>query len=349
MDRLSHYNYTLPPELIAQEALCERDTARLFVYDTKTDTVTYTSVAQLDQYLPKESVVVCNNTKVIPARVTLFKETGGKVELLFLMNEYEVGKDIPCIADRKLSKGQILVCGDMKFKVATQVEARFYLTPEFPHDKLYQFLEKNGTTPLPPYIKGNTQSENDLRERYQAVFAQHAGSVAAPTASLHLTPQVFERFKTRNIKRVEVTLHVGLGTFAPITEENFLKRELHTEPLEVSQDTLVALNLAKRESRSVVAIGTTALRVLESQSERILKLDGNPVRGTTSIFIYPPYEFKITDALFTNFHVPQSSLMCLVDAFLQHKGAQRSLTELYELAIQERFRFYSFGDAMLII
>jgi S-adenosylmethionine:tRNA ribosyltransferase-isomerase len=349
MDRLRQYSYTLPQELIAQEALSKRDDARLFVYDTKTDRVTYTTVAHLDEYLPAGSVVVCNNTKVIPARVTLFKETGGKVELLFLMNEYEVGKDIPCISDRRLEVGQVLAREGYIFRVTKQVEARFYLSPEFSHTDIQVFLETFGTTPLPPYIKGNTQSEDILRERYQTVFAEHAGSVAAPTASLHLTPEVFKRCAEKSIERVEVTLHVGLGTFAPISEENFLRRELHTEPLEIRPEAISVISRAKRDGRAVVAIGTTTTRVLESQAQSIVQAEGSLVRGATSIFIYPPYEFKVVDALFTNFHVPESSLMCLVDAFLGHKGAQRGLLELYELAIQEKFRFYSFGDAILIL
>ncbi len=371
------YNYTLPEELVGTKPAEPRDSARLFVYDTGSDKVSFDIFANLDKYLPKKSLLVLNDTKVVPARVTLYKETGGKVIALFLMNEYRGGDSVRVLLDRGTSIGAMLCfgtpphlstavdrCGgkeepSRRLQVVGQEENVFILKPEFAVELLPRLLEQYGAMPLPPYLKGVTLSETELRSRYQTVFASRPASVAAPTASLHFTPRVFEKLEGRGIETAYVTLHVGLGTFAPLTSENLKTGTLHFERYEVPEESARKIQQAKNEKRNIVAVGTTAVRTLESSAFKILaNLDGRrdllkgdkeDISDETNLFIKPPYEFKLVDSLITNFHIPKSSLMMLVDAFLQHKKAKRSILDLYKIAIAEKFRFFSFGDAMLIL
>jgi S-adenosylmethionine:tRNA ribosyltransferase-isomerase len=192
--------------------------------------------------------------------------------------------------------------------------------------------------------------ESQLRDRYQTIYADEKKSVAAPTASLHFTERVFERIAERNIERTEVTLHVGMGTFADVSEENIKQRRLHTEPLAISLSTILKLREAKKTNQNIIAVGTTAIRTLESQADLILdKTLNDNIITNTDMFIMPGFDFKLTDSLITNFHVPKSSLMALVQAFLDHKKAKRDLISLYKIAIENEFKFYSFGDSMLIL
>lgn len=345
-----NYDYTLPKELIASAPSKPRDRARLFVYDTESDKISFTRFAEISNFLPAQSLLVLNETKVVPARVKLQKESGGFVEILFLVNERIEEGIVPCVADRKLVVGKFLSFPNgMTVTVKKQEGPKFFLKPDFPFEELQNLLRNYGTTPIPKYIKNTSLSEEELRERYQTVFAKYPASAAAPTASLHFTQRVFESLSQHEIEYAPVTLHVGLGTFAPVRKENISERRLHSEWFEIPEKTSKTIRFAKQEGRRVVAVGTTVVRTLESSAEKILEEAGRDIRNNTDLFIFPPFEFKVTDALITNFHVPRSSLMMLVDAFLEHKNARKRIVELYEIAIKERFRFFSFGDAMLIV
>lgn len=348
---LTAYAYDLPEALIASTPLEERDSSRLFVYDTLADTVTLDSFCSLPDMLPANSLLVFNDTKVIPARLDLRKETGGRVECLLLMNELrEADEAVRALADRKLVIGQKVFCGPAhSFTVSGQDENVFLLTPDFPMRDLPELLDRFGHTPVPKYLGRPGLSESQLRERYQTVWAKNPASIAAPTASLHFTQRLRKELEDKGIDSATLSLHVGLGTFAPVTEENLRDKRLHRERYFIPAETSRKIMEARGSGRRVVAVGTTATRALESAADMLLSSGGEgDVLGETSLFIMPPFRFRLTDAMITNFHLPQSSLMCLVDAFLKQKAARRTLLDLYSIAVCEKFRFYSFGDAMLI-
>lgn len=336
---LQKYNYELPKELIATQPIEPRDAARVLVYDTATDMVTIDIFKNIVKHIEPRSTLVMNTTKVVPARVIMHKPTGGKIEVLFLVNEQTNDDTIKAIVDRKLEAGVIVSVGSYSFDVIRQDEQFFFLKPQFDVSKLEEFFETHGTTPTPKYLGQQTLPEQQLRERYQSLMAQTPASVAAPTASLHFTDEVFESLQNSNISITPVTLHVGMGTFAPLSETMITEGKLHTEWYEIPNETIHNLNTAKGP---VIAVGTTVVRTLESYGQT------NQPSGATHIFIKPPFDFKNIDQLITNFHVPQSSLMCLVDAFLQYKGAKKSILDLYQIAIENKMRFFSFGDAMYI-
>lgn len=362
---LDEYDYVLPPGLIANSPVSPRDSARLFIYDTATNEVTFDTFRNIGKHLPHPSLLVFNDTKVIPARLWLKKETlpappgssrragGGKIEVLLMLNEYQPGDAlVKGVVDRKLLPGAKLFfqSGDHLF-VERQEEQFFFFKPNVSIAKLRALIEREGTTPIPPYIKESELSEKALREKYQSVLAKHPSSIAAPTASLHFTKSLVEKLVKGGVKHTEVTLHVGAGTFAPINEQNLAKKKLFTEYYEIGKNAAKHISSAKENGVPVIPVGTTAMRTLESvavQGETLNSYEVRPCSGKTDIFIFPPYKFKIADALITNFHVPRSSLMLLVDAFLESKMARRRILDLYDIAIKEKFRFYSFGDGMLI-
>jgi S-adenosylmethionine:tRNA ribosyltransferase-isomerase len=369
---LEQYNYYLPPELIRKQGVEPRDSARLFVYDTKQDAITHATFLELAHFLPTRALMVLNNTKVVPARLHLKKETGGKIEVFVLANEIHplptsplagggATGEIPVLVDRKCLPGWKLYFPNGEyFEVVRQEENIFYVKlfshlssdplPTSPlaggEDSLARLLEKYGETPIPHYLEESEKNETALRKRYQTIFAQAGASVAAPTASLHFTERVFESLNKKEIERTEVTLNVGLGTFAPLKEEHFESGKLHSETVTVSEEAAEKINRVKQEGSPVVAVGTTAIRTLETA---VQDHEVKAFAGTTDIFIYPPYRFRVADILLTNFHLPKSSLMLLVDAFLEHKGAKRRILDLYQEAIREGYAFYSFGDSMLML
>lgn len=347
MSTLDQYDFSLPPELIAKEPAHPRDHARLFVYDTATDTVVCDTFTNLGAHLPEKSLLVMNDTKVVPARLWLKKPTGGKIEVVLMMNEYRPGDmTIKGIVDRKIDVGTILSfqSGDT-LTVEAQEEQFFFFRPNVSIAMLFGLLQSEGVTPIPPYIKESPLDEHALRNEYQSVLAKHPASVAAPTASLHFTEELLEELARNGKPHTEVTLHVGAGTFAPIDEHNFETKQLFTEYYEITEQAAAAIKSAKQTGTPIIPVGTTAMRTIESAAT-----DGVTSAGSdrTNIFIFPPYEFQVADALITNFHVPRSSLLLLVDALLEHKKAKRRILDLYAIAITERFRFYSFGDGMLI-
>lgn len=343
---LKKYHYDLPEELIRKVGVEPRDRARLFVYDTATDTVTFDVFRNVAQYLPAQSLVVLNNTKVLPARLWLHKETSGKIEVFVLANQIEDENRIPVLVDRKVSIGQKLLFPNQDFfEVVDQKDNIFYVKL-VSSQSLMVLLEQYGETPLPHYLEGANTSEDALRKRYQTVFAETGASVAAPTASLHFTEAVFETLQKKRIETARLTLNVGLGTFAPLKEENFEQGRLHAEYATVSEDAAIRINQARQAGSKVIAVGTTVARTLESFGKTGTMTSGS---RKTDIFIFPPYEFQMVDSLITNFHLPETSLMLLVDAFLQQKQAKKDIMELYRIAIKNQCSFYSFGDSMLIL
>jgi S-adenosylmethionine:tRNA ribosyltransferase-isomerase len=306
-------DYELPPELIAQRPLEQRDRSRLLVYERSSGEVRRRRIRELPEELHGELVVV-NDTRVVPARLQLRKPTGGQVEVLLL--ESLGGGEWEALArpSRKLRAGMRL--GPVEF-LEPLGEGRWRITLEG---------EPAGETPLPPYI----HEKLDDPERYQTVFSERPGSAAAPTAGLHFTPELLARL---DVERV--TLHVGLDTFRPLAVDDLREHRMHGERYEVSAGSRQRIEAADR----VLAVGTTSVRVLETLAR------GGPLTGRTDLFVYPPFEFKRVDALLTNFHLPRSSLLALVMAFA---GVEET-RELYRLAIAERYRFYSFGDAMLVL
>lgn len=343
---LDAYQYTLPPELIRRVPLEPRDSARLFVYDTATDTVTFDTFRNLAQYLPTQALIVLNNTQVKPARLWLKKPTGGKVEVLILLNEWEEGELIPGVVDRRVNRGDALRFPDGSQLLVREQQAGRFSFELVSQSSLELLLQRYGTTPVPHYLEGETAlDETWLRQRYQTVFAALGASIAAPTASLHFTKAVFQSLEAKDISRTTLTLNVGLGTFAPLTERNFITKTLHAEWVALSEAAAQAINTAKANHRPVVAVGTTVTRSLEAlaQAGRL-----SPGEQLVDLFLQPGDTFQIVDALITNFHLPKTSLMLLVEAFLRQKQARRTLLTLYQQAIEAKFAFYSFGDSLLI-
>ncbi len=338
MSIIDKYDYEFPPDLIAQKPAHPRDSAKLLIYDRKTKAVSFDIFKNIGKYLPEGTVLVLNETKVLPARFEVAKLTGGKIKLLYLSGEKNI---FSALSPRRLHPGEVLKFGSKEITVTKVLEDGY----RFKADKSFDIkkeLEKYGDTPLPPYIKNSPLSRSEIKKEYQTVFAKKYGSVAAPTASLHFTKKLLESLKKQGIKEEKVTLHVGLGTFATVTEENIKEGRLHSEYYEINKGVADKLILAKKHGNVVIPVGTTALRTLESAFERdkFEKLSGD-----TDIFIKEGDKLKFADGLITNFHVPKSSLIMLVSALI---GREKTL-ELYNLAIKNKFRLFSFGDAMLIL
>lgn len=348
---LSVYSYDLPERLIAAQPVEPRDSAKLLVVNSQTGELTIDTFLNLSSYMPEKACMVFNNTKVLPARIVVIKENGGKAELLLFVNEYLPGETaIKGFSNKRLDIGQrVRVDEQHSFTVVGQDAQVFHFKIDFDPSLLIPLLDSVGVTPVPKYLGNSSLSETELRERYQSVFADKPASIAAPTASLHFTPRVLESLQAKQIGKTFVTLHVGMGTFAPVTEKHIQEKRLHEEYYEVTAESAARIAQSKKEGRPLVVVGTTALRAVESASKSLLESDAKTISKKTDIFIYPPYQFVIADALITNFHLPKSSLMCLVDAFLQYKGCPKNILEIYDYAKQHDFRFYSFGDAMLIL
>ena len=337
---LASYDYSFPQELIAKEPVSPRDAARLLIYDRTNNNVNFDTFANLPNYLPKNAVIVFNRTKVIPAKITLKKITGGAVSALLLSVQPET---ITVLASNSFRNGDKLIWqGGHSFTVITRRDQEALLKPSFPLTQLKELLEEYGETPLPPYMKDSPLTEDRRRREYQTVFAREEGSIAAPTAGLHFTEELIKKCERSGHDVRYVTLHVHLGTFAPLTEEQWTTKKLHTEYYSIDPQTVASLNVAKAERRPIIAVGTTTVRTLESAS------DGATIvrpSGTTDLFLTEESPLHFTDHLITNFHVPRSSLLMLVSAFT----GREKLLELYRKATLERMRLFSFGDGMLIL
>jgi len=338
---LKQYDYHVPQQLIAQQPARPRDSARLLIYDRKTKRVEFDTFRNLGKYLPPKAVLVFNQTKVIPARLTLTKRTGGKVRVLYIATE---GKYIRVLADRALSDAETLrLTKRYSFTVVKRVNGEWLLKPSFSLSKFKSIFDRFGVAPLPPYIKHSPLTEAERKAQYQTVFAKRSGSVAAPTASLHFTKALITKLKRQGFGIEYVTLHVNLGTFAPLTEAHLKTKHLHSEWFEVSTATARALNAAKRANRPIIAVGTTVVRTLESSTTTRGRV--RPGVGETQLFIQPGYKFRVVDNLITNFHVPKSSLLMLTSALT----GRRELLTTYQNALEEGLRFFSFGDGMLVL
>ncbi|MCR5545590.1 MAG: tRNA preQ1(34) S-adenosylmethionine ribosyltransferase-isomerase QueA [Lachnospiraceae bacterium] len=345
--RVEDYDYELPEELIAQDPLLKRDESRLMVLNKKSGDVTHRHFYDVKEYLRPGDCLVINNTKVIPARLYGVKaETGAAVEVLLLKrHEGDVWETLvrpgkKCRVGAKLSFGD----GRLTAEVIDVVEEGNRMI-RFSYEGIFEeVLDSLGEMPLPPYITHKLEDKN----RYQTVYAKYEGSAAAPTAGLHFTKELLEEIKAMGVKIAEVTLHVGLGTFRPVKVENILEHHMHSEYFQVSKEACDIINETKRNGGRVISVGTTSTRTLESAVAE--KIDGKnvclePKSGDTEIFIYPGYEFKVIDGLITNFHLPQSTLIMLVSAL----AGREHVLAAYEEAVKDRYRFFSFGDAMLII
>ena len=335
------YDYDLPEELIAQDPLEDRSSSRLMVLDRQTGDVEHRHFTDILEYLHPGDCLVINNTKVIPARLFGVKEdTQAKIEVLLLKRKENDIWETLVKPGKKAKPGTKLVFGDglLTAEVVDVVEEGNRLI-QFHYDGIFEeILDQLGQMPLPPYITHQLKDKN----RYQTVYAKYDGSAAAPTAGLHFTKELLQKVKDMGVDIAEVTLHVGLGTFRPVKVDNVLDHHMHSEFYMVSQEAADKINRAKESGHRVIAVGTTSTRTLEAAADENGRL--HETSGWTEIFIYPGYQFKVIDALITNFHLQQSTLVMLVSAL----AGREHVLHAYEIAVKERYRFFSFGDAMLI-
>mgnify|MGYP002623255815 FL=1 len=339
--RVSEFNYELPEELIAQDPLEKRSNSRLMVLDKKTGEIIHRHFYDIKEYLRPGDCLVINNTRVIPARLYGARVgTGGKVEILLLKRISDNRWECLVKPGKKARPGMEISFGDgLLMGTIVDIVDEGNRIIEFSYDGIFEeILDRLGEMPLPPYI---THKLKD-RDRYQTVYAKFDGSAAAPTAGLHFTPELLQEIRDMGVRIAEVTLHVGLGTFRPVKGDEVLDHHMHSEFYQLTQEACDIINDTKANGGRVISVGTTSTRTLESAAEPGRPLV--PKSGWTQIFIYPGYEFKVIDGLITNFHLPQSTLIMLVSALA---GRERVLNA-YEAAVQEKYRFFSFGDAMFI-
>ena len=338
--KVSEFNYDLPEELIAQTPIERRDESRLMVLDRSKQTIEHKTFKNIIDYLEPGDCLVRNNTKVIPARIYGKKETGAKVEFLLLKNmEGDIWETI-VRPGNKLHVGTKVIFGDgLLTAEILEVMPGGTRKVQFSYKGIFnEILDKIGLMPLPPYIHEELK-DND---RYQTVYAKYNGSAAAPTAGLHFTPELLKKIEEKGVKIANVTLHVGIGTFRPVKEENVENHEMHTEHFYIKQEDVDKINETKKQGKRVIAVGTTSCRVLETIAD-----ENGFVKETeadTSIFIYPGYQFKCLDGLITNFHLPKSTLLMLVSAL----AGKDYILKAYQEAVKEKYRLFSFGDAMFI-
>lgn len=337
--KLSTYDYFLPEELIAQTPLEKRDESRLLVFDKNTKEIEHKQFKNILDFLRPGDVLVVNNTRVLPARIFAYKDTGAKVELLlhkrYSLTDWEVvmGNAKRVHIGNILTINEELKCELIEIKEDGNRVVRFIYNGVFE-----DILNRVGSMPLPLYIHEKLKD----KERYQTVYNKVEGSSAAPTAGLHFTKELLQKVQDMGVEIVELTLDVGLGTFRPCKDEDITQHTMHTEHYTLTQEVADKINKAKSENRRVIAVGTTSVRTLESVAQKSMPLKADD--DNTSIFIYPPYEFKVVDALITNFHLPKSTLIMLVSAFAGYENTMR----IYSEAVKNKYRFFSFGDAMFI-
>lgn len=337
---VSEFNYELPEELIAQVPIEKRDESRLMVLDREKQTIEHKTFKDIINYLEPGDCLVRNNTKVIPARIYGKKETGANVEFLLLNNiEGDIWETI-VRPGNKLHVGTKVIFGDGILEAEILgIMPGGTRKVKFKYDGIFnEILDKIGLMPLPPYI----HEELKEKDRYQTVYAKYEGSAAAPTAGLHFTPELLKLIEEKEIEIANVTLHVGIGTFRPVKEEKVEDHEMHSEHFYIKQEDVEKINNAKKNGKRVIAVGTTSCRVLETIADENGMV--KETEGDTKIFIYPGYKFKCLDGLITNFHLPQSTLLMLVSAL----AGKEFILKAYNEAVKEKYRFFSFGDAMFI-
>lgn len=340
--KTEEFNYELPQELIAQTPLNKRDSSRLLVLNKNNGQVEHKHFTNIIDYLDEGDTLVLNDTKVLPARLIGIKEeTGAVIEVLLLKNlENDIWEALVKPA-RRIKVGAVVNFGDGKILAkCIKEDDEGKRTFELSYNGIfYEILDELGTMPLPPYIHEKLDDQN----RYQTVYAKNIGSAAAPTAGLHFTPKLLEKLKQKKINIAYVTLHVGLGTFRPVTVTDVTNHKMHSEYYEINEEAVNIINQTKQKNKRLVVVGTTSVRVLESVMNKYNKLI--PCSGFTDIFIYPGYKFKIVDNLITNFHLPKSTLIMLISAL----ATKSHVMNAYNEAIKEKYRFFSFGDSMFII
>lgn len=345
--KLSDYDYNLPEDLIAQLPADKRENSRMLVLNRQKQTIVSKHFYDIVDLIEPDSLLVLNDTKVLPARLRGEKETGAKIEIFLLKQTVEDCWDVLIKPSKRVKEGTVVKISD---ELSVKVLKRLEDDGEWSVKLLFEgnvidVLHRNGNIPLPPYIERRLQNDEIKKldfERYQTVYARDEGSVAAPTAGLHFTKEILQKLADKNIEIKYVTLNVGLGTFRPVKCENVLEHKMHSETFEISAETAEAVNNAKKEGRKIVAVGTTTVRTLETAYQKF----GSVIecRDASELFIYPPYDFKVVDNLITNFHLPKSTLLMLVSAL----AGKEFIFEAYQKAIAEKYRFYSYGDCMYI-
>ena len=344
---ISEFDYHLPEELIAQFPAEKRDHSNLMVLGRKDKTIEHKKFFDILDCLTENDVLVMNNTRVIPARLIGKKATGANIEIFLLEKKLEKIWETLIKPSKRVNSGTIIEFSDeLTAEIICKAENDKWIV-EFKHNGNFEeILNKIGNIPLPPYI-ARSLSDKEIREfdylRYQTVYAQNPGSVAAPTAGLHFSEELLEKIRRKGVKTCSVTLNVGLGTFKPVRAENILEHKMDKELYEISEETANIINEAKNQNKNIVAVGTTTVRTLES----VYKTNGSiiPTRGYSDLFIYPGYKFNVVDKLITNFHIPKSTLLMLVSAF----AGRDYVFEAYKEAVNKKYRFYSYGDCMIIL
>ena len=345
---VSEFDYTLPEELIAQVPSEKRENSRMMVLGVKNGTILHKHFFDIVDLLDENHVLILNNTKVIPARLYGFKDTGAKIEV-FLLKETENKKEWEVLIkpSKRVKEGTVVkIAEELSAKVIKPLpdDGKWLVRMIYEGDIL-QILHKVGNIPLPPYIERKMTGEELKKldfERYQTVYAKDEGSVAAPTAGLHFTKEILKKLSDKGVQIGYVTLNVGIGTFRPVKCENVLEHKMDSESFEISQETADLINSAKREGKKIVAVGTTTVRTLETAYKQFGEIKA--CKSASELFIYPPYEFKVIDKLITNFHLPKSTLLMLVSAL----AGKEFIFKAYEQAIANKYRFYSYGDCMFI-
>ncbi len=334
------FDFYLPEELIAQTPLLDRSSSKLLAMDRNTGKIEHKHFFDIVDMINEGDCLVINDTKVIPARLIGAKPTGGKVEVLLLKRLTDKKYETIVYPGKNAKIGNEIIFGDgiLKCKVIDIVTEGNRVV-EFEFDGIFEeILDKLGEMPLPPYITEKLEE----KDRYQTVYAKNNGSSAAPTAGLHFTPEILEKLENKGVHIAHITLHVGLGTFRPVKADNILEHVMHSEIYNVSQEACDIINNTKKQGGRVISVGTTSTRTLESVADENGFLV--PQSGETDIFIYPPYEFKVVDALLTNFHLPESTLIMLVSSL----AGRKNVLNAYAKAVENKYRFFSFGDAMFI-
>lgn len=342
------FDYDLPEDLIAQQPADKRENSKMMVLDRDNHEISHKNFFNIVDYLDENCVLILNNTKVMPARLYGYKETGAKIEV-FLLKKYDNDNrwEVLIRPSKRVRTGTVIkVSEELSVEIVMPLpdDGKWVVKMLYEGD-LLSILHKVGNIPLPPYIERKMASE-ELRqldfERYQTVYAKNEGSVAAPTAGLHFTEDILEKLKSKGVEIGYVTLDVGIGTFRPVKCENILDHKMDTEAFEISEETAELINRAKAQGKKIVAVGTTTVRTLESAYKIYGEIKA--CKSASNLFIYPPYEFKVVDKLITNFHLPKSTLLMLVSAL----ASREFIFEAYAEAVKEKYRFYSYGDCMFI-
>lgn len=344
---ISEFDYELPEELIAQMPADKRENSKMLVLDKEKQTIEHKHFFDITDYLDENCLLVLNNTKVLPARLYGTKDTGAKIEVFLL--EAKQDKQWSCLIkpSKRIKPGTIItICEELQVKALEKLEDAGEWLVELIYDgNLFEILHKVGNIPLPPYIERKLQSD-ELKQfdmnRYQTVYAKDEGSVAAPTAGLHFTEDILESLKNKGVDIAYVTLNVGLGTFRPVKCENILEHKMHSETFEITDVAAAKITEAKKQGKKIVAVGTTTVRTLETAYQKFGCIKA--CHDHSELFIYPPYEFKVIDELITNFHLPKSTLLMLVSAL----AGKEFIFKAYQEAIENKYRFFSYGDCMFI-